>query len=1005
MNYNNTYHHISRLAFLFIVLAFSLNLTAQTYNFQFFNVQEGLPQSKVNAILQDSRGFLWIGTAGGGICKFDGKNFTQYSTKDGIAGDIITDIIEDKDQNIWFTASWGGVTKFDGRKFTIYENEAGNNGGNDIIFCDSKGRIWIASGSLLKIYKDGFFNKVSPIFQKHITEQITEVIEDSKNNIWISTHGGIIFCSQTDTLKITNEDGLPSNKITKVYEDLDGNYIIGTNNLGATKLLKGSIDSKEDFEFVALNIDKNVNVTDITSDRDKNTVIATSNNGLYFISQYDIVTHISKENGLETNGLSKLLRDKSGNLWIGTNGYGLAKLGNTAFTYFDKLEGLNSASIFAILVDDKAIWVGTGDEGVYKYENKILTNYTNLNGLGGNQVRSIVKDERGVIWFATDGGLTKFENNKFTTLTTNNGLPTNAIRTLMFDKKGTLWIGTSGGGLSAYKDGSFTNYGEKQGLIHSYVHSLFEDKKGNIWIGTGNGIHKMSKKIITNYSNSSGICNTYIGSITQDDFGDMWFGTDRCVVRYDGVDFKSMTTENGLSSNTVYFVLNDNNKSVWIGTNNGVDKISMNSYGQIEKIKNYGFHEGFKGIECNSRAIFQDERDNIWMGTIKGLIKYNPKEDRTNVFQPVVRLDNIKLFLEDVNWSKFSKSTEPWTNLPKDLTLDYNENHLTFEYSAINLTSPEYVQYSFKLEPFDNDWYKSTKKTSVTYSNLPPGEYTFYLKARNNDGVWTNEPTTYSFVINTPFWQTWWFYLLAFVGVIYLLVKVSTVLERRQRIISRELERKVRERTILIEQQRDEKEILLKEIHHRVKNNLQVINSLLSLQSNYTEDNKSLALFDEAKNRIRSMALIHEKMYQSGDLAHIDFQDYIIALTNDLISTYSINCDIFLDIKIEEVKFNIDTIIPLGLLINEIISNTLKYAFVGRKKGTITIHLYQEDENLFVLKAGDNGIGMAKETFEGESPSLGLELIKVFTEQLDGKITRLDTDGTMYELVFHRKTK
>ncbi|MGE0560857.1 MAG: two-component regulator propeller domain-containing protein [Flavobacteriales bacterium] len=986
----------------------SFQTQSQTYNFQFFNVQEGLPQSKVNALLQDSRGFLWIGTAGGGICKFDGKNFTQYSSKDGIAGDIITDIVEDNDHNIWFTASWGGVTKFDGRKFTIYENDAqqSNIGGNDNIFCDSKGRIWIAEGSKVKIYKNGVFNPISASFQKYIKNQITDIFEDSKHNIWISTHEGIIYCNESDTIEITKESGLPNNHVTTIYEDVDGNYVIGTHSSGAIKLLKGSIDSKKDFEFYPIHLGStNIIVTSVTTDRDKNTVIATSNHGLFFINQHNIITHITKDNGLETNNLSKLLKDKSGNLWIGTNGYGLSKLGNIAFTYFDGIEGLNSASIFAILVDKNTIWIGTGDEGVFKYENRTLTNYTTLNGMGGNIIRSIVKDKGGVIWFATDGGLTKLENAKFSTFTTKNGLPTNAIRTLMYDKKENLWIGTSGGGLSVMKNGAFKNYGNNEGLTHNYIHSLFEDKKGNVWIGTGNGIHKMTNNIITNYSNSSGICNTYIGSITQDDFGDMWFGTDRCVVRYDGVDFKSMTTENGLSSNTIYFIFNDNAKNIWVGTNNGVDKISLNSYGQVERIKNYGFYEGFKGIECNSRAVFQDESDNIWMGTIKGLIKYNPKEDRTNVFQPIVRLDNIKLFLEDVNWVKKSKITHPWTNLPKDLTLDYSDNHLTFEYSAINLTNPEYVQYSFKLEPFDKDWYKSTKKTSVTYSNLPPGEYTFYLKARNNDGIWTNEPTTYSFTIKTPFWQTWWFYLFVFIGFIYLLLKISTIRERRQRKISKELERKVRERTILIEQQRDEKEILLKEIHHRVKNNLQVINSLLSLQSNYTNDEKSLALFDEAKNRIRSMALIHEKMYQSGDLAHIDFQDYIVALTNDLISTYSINCDIFLDIKIDEVKFNIDTIIPLGLLINEIISNTLKYAFIDRKKGTITIHLTKKEDNLFVLIAGDNGKGMPIEKFEGESPSLGLELIKVFTEQLDGEITRLETEGTIYELKFHRKSK
>lgn len=986
------------------------NLTiAQTFNFQFFNVQEGLPQSKVNAIFQDSRGFLWIATAGGGICKFDGKNFTQYSSKDGIAGDIITDITEDKDANIWFTSTWGGVTKFDGRKFTIYNKYENNTeiNGQESIYTDSKGTIYITNDKNLYYYSNGIFKKISTNISNNIKAPISQIVEDSKGNLWISTIEGLLYLNGTDTLLITEKDGLPSNFITYVHEDIDGNYIIGTHRSGVVKLLRGSIDNKRQFVFNPININPNIVVTSIKTDRDKNTLIATANDGLYAIDVDGEIIHITKENGLPTNNLTHLFKDKSGNLWIGTNGHGLVKLGNKAFTYFDNVNGLNNSSIFGIVVDQNNIWVATGDEGVFRYDGKTVTHFNASNGMGGNEVRAIVKDKNNAIWFATNNGLTKYENNKFSTYTTANGLPTNKIRSLMFDKNQNLWIGTSGGGLSVLKENKFINYTEKDGLTHNYIHSILEDNKGNIWLGTGNGINRFSNGQFHNYIGSTNICNTYIGSITEDDFGNIWFGTDRCVVKYDGVDFKSITTNQGLSSNTIYLLLNDGNKNIWVGTNNGVNKISLNSYGQIEQIKNYGLFEGFKGIECNSRAVYKDEKNNIWFGTIKGLIKYNPKEDRTNVFQPTARIDNIKLFLEDVNWGNVTKDFEPWTNLPKKLVLKHNQNHVTFEYSAINLTNPEYVQYSFKLEPFDKDWYKNTKKTSVTYSNLPPGEYKFLLKARNNDGIWTNEPISYSFTIETPFWQTWWFYLLAFIGLVYLFIQLSSIKERRQRKISLELERKVRERTMLIEQQRDEKEILLKEIHHRVKNNMQVINSLLSLQSNYTTDEKSLALFEEAKNRIRSMALIHEKMYQTGDLANIDFQDYIVSLTNDLIATYSINCDIFLDIKIvDHTKFDIDTIIPLGLLINEIISNTLKYGFIGKDKGIISVYLSKNENDKFVLKIGDNGIGMSRDRFEGDSESLGIELIKVFTEQLDGEIKLLDNKtGTTYELTFQKRKK
>ncbi|MBI2280928.1 MAG: hypothetical protein HYU68_09615, partial [Bacteroidetes bacterium] len=205
----NTYHNLFKSLLPIIigmVLSVSFNYTsAQSYNFQFFNVQEGLPQSTVNTIFQDSRGFLWIGTAGGGICKFDGENFTPYFSKNGIAGDIVTDITEDKNQNIWFTASWGGVTKFDGRKFTVFNKDKTNSlvDGNNLIFCDAKGRIWIAENNNVKIYKNGVFNDIHQSLQQKIKGAVTKIIEDSKNNLWITTAAGIIFINETDTLEIT----------------------------------------------------------------------------------------------------------------------------------------------------------------------------------------------------------------------------------------------------------------------------------------------------------------------------------------------------------------------------------------------------------------------------------------------------------------------------------------------------------------------------------------------------------------------------------------------------------------------------------------------------------------------------------------------------------------------------------------------------------------------------------------------------------------------------------
>jgi len=920
---------------------------------------------------------------------------------------MVTGLSEDLDGNIWITSTWGGVTKYNGRNFFTFLKKDGllNENGHNIVFTDKKGRVWIGSEEGISIYKNGTFTNYTKENNKLIGNKINEIFEDSKGNIWIGTNEGITIFRKNDIINMSTKNGLPSNNVTAIQEDSDGNYFIGTDK-GIKKLLVGSV-SNNHFEFDK-NLFSGLNpvVTDIIIDNDKNIWVSTINTGAYILNSNGVITHISKKNGLITNSLTTLFLDRSGNIWIGTNGAGLIKYGNKAFTYFNKIQGLNSPSIFSITADDNGyIWIGTADEGVYKYKDGISTQYTTADGLGSNTVRASLFDNKGNLWFATSEGLTRYKNGVFKNFTVRDGLPSNNTRTLLLDKSGNLWIGTYGKGLSKYDYSSFKNYTSKDGLSHDYIHSLFQDSEKNIWIGTGNGVTKYANNKFTSYANAKGFCNSYIGSITEDKYGKIWFGTDRCAVRYDGFDFKPITIKDGLSSSVIYLMHGDKKGNLWIGTNNGIDRISFDSYGQISRIKNYKSKQGFKGVECNSRAIFEDRKNNLWIGTVKGLIKYNPTHDRTNVFEPLIHINNLKLYFEDVDWLNYSKELIKWNNLPANLVLNHNENHLTFEFSAINLTFPEDVQYRFKLTPFDDQWYKATDKTYATYSNLPPGDYTFNVRARNEDGLWNQEPATYSFRIANAWWKEWWVILAFTLLIFYAIFKVSSFKEAQQRKISKELEEKVHERTILIESQRDEKEILLKEIHHRVKNNMQVIISLLSIQSGYTKDKDALALFDEAKNRIRSMALIHEKLYQTGDLAHIDFQDYIMALTNDLIDTYSINCDIFLDIKIEKVKFGIDILIPLGLLLNEIISNVLKYAFIGANKGKVVINLtIDKKEKSYTLLVGDNGKGMEKGMLEKEEGSLGMELIKIFVTQLDGTIKRLDEKGTLFEIKFNPRT-
>ena len=570
----------------------------------------------------------------------------------------------------------------------------------------------------------------------------------------------------------------------------------------------------------------------------------------------------------------------------------------------------------------------------------------------------------------------------------------------MKDKDGNLWIGTYGAGLMKYNGRSYKYYTTEDGLSHNYIHCMLQDSKGTIWFGTGAGVNAFDGEKFTHYGPADGFCNSYIGSIVEDKAGNIWFGTDRCIVKYDGIKFKTYSEEDGLSSNTIYLMILDDIGNLWVGTNKGVDKVILDEYGDLAYIKNYGKEEGFRGIECNTRAVCKDSGGKLWFGTVKGAIKYDPKEDFTNKVEVFTHITNVQLFFENVDLLQYGKGSESWYKLPKALSLPHNQNHLTFEFIGISHKNPEKVMYSFRLDGFEEEWSPKTTKRSATYSNIPPGDYTFEVLAVNNDGIWNKDAATFSFEIDAPFWRSWWFYFIAFIIIVVIVYGFIFFRTKQLHDSKKYLEEEVERRIAEITKEKDEKELLLKEIHHRVKNNLQIINSLLSIQSGYIKDKAIQDIFQKSMDRIKSMALIHEKMYMSADLAHINISEYVNLLAHNLIKTYSLEKHITLDVQISVESLEIDTLIPLGLIMNELITNSIKYAFENRTAGKIHIFLDTTEDRHYKLIIGDNGIGTSKNILDESTGTLGMELIRILVEQIDGTIEKKAQKGTVFKILF-----
>ena len=377
---------------------------------------------------------------------------------------------------------------------------------------------------------------------------------------------------------------------------------------------------------------------------------------------------------------------------------------------------------------------------------------------------------------------------------------------------------------------NFSSFNKLQGLKHGSIRCLLEDKSGNLWFGTdGGGVSKYDGERFTHFTEKEGLSNNTVFSILEDKSGNLWFGTaGGGVSKYDGERFTHFTEKEGLSNNYVLSILEDKSGNLWFGTRFGLSKLSLVKLVEIkEKIKtnsikeddvffkNYAYEDGFLGIGCSRKSIFETKDGTIWIGTNDRLTVYHPpKVDAPDTIAPNIQLTNIALFNENMAWAYLSKKKDStltlgngvkvsnfefdgvtkWYSLPEHLSLAYNNNYLTFNFIGITMNQSKKVKYQYILEGNDENWSALTRKNEVAYGNLPHGTYTFKVKAMNSEGYWS-KPFEYTFTIRPPWWKTWWFKTL--LGVV-IIGSIIFYIKWRERILKAEkiiLEKTVEVRT------------------------------------------------------------------------------------------------------------------------------------------------------------------------------------------------------------------
>ncbi len=864
----------------------------QQYNLHNYTNEDGLPQSQVFDIIQDNKGYLWVATNGGGVARFDGKKFSVFNTENGLADNRVSSLIQDKKGNIWFTTQ-NGVSKYDGKTITNYGEKQGLKALKTLSICeDLKGNIWIGSDQEgLYKYDGEKFSFISipnyEVIDKYSRIIFHKLICDKNGSIWIGTNVGLFRYNGGTIREYSSLNSkICSNDIWSLEEDLNKNIWMGSWNSDICRF--------NEKEFVPIGEDyglSNKMVTTIFEDDHQNIWIGTDGGGVFKMrNKRSILEKISlkidEKNGLPSNRVRSVFQDREGNIWIGSDG-GLSRFDRGVFTNFSTEDGLNSKFVFSLIEDkNKNIYIGT-EAGINIFDSKTISEYKPSGTSFNKHVWTQLIDQNNTYYAGTYlGGLYSFKGNKIENYTSEKGLSNNVIFDIHEDKNGITWIATDYG-IGVLQEGKLNNF--KHGVNCSSknfrIRSICPDSKKNVWFGTRSGLIKYTpsgkppsvtdfKKIHLNKKIDSGI----LFSVIEDVNGYIWFGNYGVgLVRLNPTDnsFITLTTKDGLCDNGVLSLVCDG-KYLWIGTVNGINRFEYQKFNSLGKkvFRHFGKEEGVNGVEVNQNAILRDSDGNIWFGTGAGAIKYNPLFDRVNNIEPATHITNVKLFFEDIDWGKYSKNTDNQSYLPKNLALPYDKNHLTFYFTGISLTVPEKVRYQYKLIGLDDQWSPITSEIYASYPGLPPGEYTFLVKAMNNEGIWNSKPVQFSFIINPPFWKTIWFFsLCSFFGII-ILFSIIMIRTRGLRIAKKKLEQEVMIRT----KELHEKNAILGEkseiIEQKNRDITDSINYARRIQGALLTDEQSFKTFFP-----NSFVIFHPKDIVSGDFYWISKKNEDILFT------------------------------------------------------------------------------------------------------------------------------
>ncbi len=1032
---------------LFPVLLFSQkkedsNSAQYIVNHRFFSVENGLASHYVSDATMDSRGFMWFATFGG-ISRFDGNTFVSITKKQGLKANTVLRVSADKNAHLYVISqdlsSENNVLNYT-QVFDLYSNSfipiskvlpklPFSEKLIKDIHCDSLGAIYILKSNPVQLWKyntDGEFQLIANLTKwEEKIRKSPELINFLQSNFIVSRDKLFISIYYNETAYyITNKHVVPINLYQNQPVQICSNHELRYLNAGEEGYHR--VDENGNDTFIAsASTNKLLNEEGIRIYKSN----ANSLNSLLIIDSQSKIKIIHNNSTIDLSNIEGLANDKEkaivkfvqtadNQFWILTN-VGVYQLvlskkyfanyfnisrstlypgtpmrgiyADASFTYkvsdfhdfliastWDRLlikQGKNETEIpvegmpYAVLKHKSNIYYGT-----YCLWQLDLRNKTSiqLDSISSEELITIFPLNDSLLIIGRRTGIYIYNIHSRNTYRSDKGYPNPLFLTRILRSKTHGILAVAENGLYELNESGHVKdfYGPQASqrshrLPYSGIRDVCEDAQGIFWLGlkegglvrwNWNGKDPLGAKQFKQFGFYEGFPSENICRIEPDKFGFLWISTFNGLVRFKLSDYSTriFTTKDGLS----------HNEFNWSSSFQAAD-------GRL-------YFGGLEGVNAfDPKEFYQKERKIDFPFQLTGFTKFSEKEDTTIDCLPLMR----------------NTST---------IFMDVGDTYINIGFALLDFIDRTH-RFAYKIEGVDKEWH-NIEQNSLLLSGLPYGNHTIRIKAQLENGQWNPTDIILPIRVLKPFYLKIWFFivcvlLLSAIFIIYFRMKQKRLMKNKQM-----LESTVYKRTMSLKNVIEQRELLIKEIHHRVRNNLQTISGLLHLQKGTLKDEQLLAVLNEGQSRINSIALIHQSLYQTDDLVSIDFKPFLAELADKISELFdSYKREFVLEIEMNNIHFDVDTSIPLGLILNELLTNSLKYAFDENGLVHVSIAITETAPLNFELIYSDNGPGLSEHINLVKPSTLGLRLIKGLAGQLRGEIDYSFQEKSTFHISFKSK--